>query len=67
MVDKIKEIINEKGLKQRYVAENAGMTEQQLSDILNGRKLLRAEHIMPLCNALGVKPEDVLGDPQRSD
>lgn len=52
--ENIKRIIRDKGLKQTFVAERAGMTDQQLSDILNKRKLLRVEHLEPLAKALGV-------------
>lgn len=53
-IENIKRIIKDKGLKQTFVAERAGMTDQQLSDILNKRKLLRVEHLEPLAKALGV-------------
>ena len=51
---RIKLIIVEKGLYQRFVAEKVGFTEQQFSDMLNGRKIIRAEHIPAIAKALGV-------------
>lgn len=47
-----------KGLKQSFVAEQAGLTSQSFSDILNNRKLLRVEHLPELADALGVEIED---------
>lgn len=46
--------IREKGLYQKYVAERSGFTEQQFSDMLNGRKLIRVEYLPNIAAALGV-------------
>lgn len=51
----IRNIISQKGMKQCVVAERAGFTKQELSNILNGHKLLRVEHIPRLAEALGVE------------
>ena len=49
IIDNIKRIISEKGMKQGVVAERAGFSKSEFSNILNGRrKLLRAEHILPI-------------------
>ena len=40
----IKSIMKQKGLIQKYVAERAGLSEQQFSDMLNGRKIIRVDH-----------------------
>lgn len=47
-------IINEKGLVKKGVAERAGMTAQALSDILMGRKVIRADMVPPLAAAVDV-------------
>lgn len=53
LIENIKRIIAEKGMKQRVVAERAGFTSQEFSNILNDRrKLLRAEHIPAIADAL---------------
>ena len=55
LIDNIKKIISEKGMKQGVVAERAGFSQSEFSNILNGRrKLLRAEHILPIAEALKV-------------
>lgn len=59
-IDNIRNLIKKKGLKQTFVAEQAGMTDQQLTDILRGRKLLRVEHLTPLARVLGVSVEDLI-------
>ena len=51
-IDNIRRLIRAKGLKQTFVAEQAGLTDQQLTDILNNRRLLRVEHLEPLARTL---------------
>lgn len=52
-------IISKKGLKQVHVAEKAGCTSQELCDMLNGRRLIKACDIPKLANALDVKVDDL--------
>lgn len=35
-------VIENKGLKQVYIAEKAGYSPQELNDMLNGRRLIKA-------------------------
>ena len=51
-------IIEERGLKQRAVAKRAGMSDQTLSDMLNGRRLIKAKDILALADALEVTPNE---------
>lgn len=55
----IRNCIKQKGLVQGYVAEKAGFSYQQFSDMLNGRKLLLAEYIPRIANALGVTANEI--------
>ena len=55
----IKNIISEKGLIQKVVAQRAGFTEQQLSDMLNGRKVIRVDYLPSLAKSLVVKISDI--------
>lgn len=59
-IDNIRRLIRTKGLKQTFVAEQAGLTDQQLTDILNNRRLLRVEHLEPLARTLGVTIETLI-------
>ena len=56
----IRKIITEKGLLQKSVAARAGYTEQQLSDMLNNRKIIKACDLLQLSEALGVEVSDLL-------
>lgn len=66
IIQNIKDLIESKGMKQVVVAERAGFTPQDFSNILNERrKLLRVEHIWPVAKALGVEPNDLLRLPKK--
>ena len=67
IIDNIKRLIDEKGMKQCVVAERAGFSKQEFSNLVNERrKLLRVEHILPIANALGVEPNDLYGVHRRN-
>ncbi|NBI61312.1 XRE family transcriptional regulator [Lachnospiraceae bacterium] len=58
----ISRIIKESGLKQKYVAQKAGFTAQELNDMLNGRRLMRAVDIANIIDALeGVDANTLFG------
>ena len=52
VANRVREIIKEKGLKQTAIAEKAGFTTQEFSDMLNGRRLMRAVDIASIISAL---------------
>ena len=55
----IQKIIVKKGLKNLYVAEKAGFTPQELSDMINGRRLIKACDVPRLATAPGVEAGDI--------
>jgi transcriptional regulator with XRE-family HTH domain len=59
VVSNIKRIINEKGLKQKFVAEKACFTEQEFSNLLSGRKRFDVTYVIPICKALDVNPNEL--------
>lgn len=60
IVANIKWLINSKGMKQGVVAERAGFTPQDFSNMLNERrKLIRAEHLPAIADALKVNVNDL--------
>jgi Plasmid maintenance system antidote protein len=52
-------IIEKKGFKQKAIAERMGITNQMLSDMLNGRKAIRPEDSLLLMNALGINASEL--------
>lgn len=60
IVENIKTIIIEKGLKQNFVAEQSGFSKQEFSDMLNDRrKLIRVEFIPNIAKSLNVEIYDL--------
>jgi len=57
----IQRIICEKGLLQKHVAERAGFAPQAFSEMLHGRKTLKAQYIPNIAKALNVTPNEVFG------
>lgn len=60
IVNNIKSLIVMKGMKQGAVAVRAGFTAQDFSNMLNDRrKLIRAEHLPAIADALNVEVKDL--------
>ena len=57
----IERIIFEKELKKQVVAKRIGMTPQQFSDLLNGRRQLKQSDIIPICETLEISPNELYG------
>ena len=55
----LKKILLEKGIKNVFLAEKAGLSQQELSDILNGRRLVKAYEIFIISEILGEKVDDI--------
>lgn len=48
--------LKRRGFKQAAIANMAGLTEQQLSDIVNKRRRMDANEMFSLCLAMGIEP-----------
>lgn len=59
LADGIRVLIIKNGLKNSYIAQKAGYTDQNLSDMLNGRKLIKACDIPRLAYALNVSSDEI--------
>lgn len=55
----VSRIIRQRGIKQMHVAKKAGYKEQELSDMLNGRKLIKVCDIPRLAKALDVDIDEI--------
>lgn len=71
VADNLSKIIKEKCLKQCVVAEKAGYSKQQFTDMLKGRKRIKETDILRLASALDVDVSALLkteaGDSKQSD
>ena len=57
----MKAIIKKIGYKNKFVAEKMGLTQRQLSDVLNGRKTIDYKIIMLFCEATNTQPNELFG------
>ncbi len=61
IINTIRTTINKKGLKQAYVAKKTGLTQQEFSNIMCGRKTFQVTYVKPVCEALGITPNELFG------
>ena len=54
VADNLRDYIDENGLKQTAIASRAGYTVQQFNDMLNGRRIMKANDIERIIEATGV-------------
>lgn len=55
--EKVRAYIEENGLKQKAVAEKAGISTVTFNAIMNGKRTLYADDLRAICLALNVSPE----------
>ena len=55
----IERIIKDKCFIQGAIAEKSGFTHQQFSDMLNGRKVIRADYLPKIAKAMCVSVQDI--------
>lgn len=61
VAENTKKLIKQKGLKQKYVANLAGIAEKKFSSMLNGNCTIREPDIVKIAEALDVTPNDLFG------
>ena len=59
--ENIRNIIAEKGLKNKAVAQRAGFSEKQFSALMNGRRTIKDVDVVAIANALDVTPNELFG------
>lgn len=55
--EKVRAYIDEQGLKQKTVAERAGIPNVTFNAIMNGKRTMYADDLKAICVALQVSPE----------
>ncbi len=61
VAENIAHIIAEKGLKQVHVSQKAGYSAHGLSDMLNGRKLIKVSDLVRIAAVLDVDANSLYG------
>lgn len=57
--NRLKEILDERGMKQNFVAEKAGITRQTFSNLVNNRFNPSLELAFKICNVLELSLDQV--------
>ena len=55
----VRQIISERGLKQKAVAAKAGYSEGKFNNMLTGRKVITDFDVINIANALNVTPNEL--------
>ena len=58
--ENIKRIIDERGLKQTYIARKVGLSANSMSSILAGKRHLRAEELVKIAAVLNVSVQSLV-------
>jgi len=61
-MNRIKEVLEEKGLKQTWLAEQLGKSYNMVNGYVQNRQQPRLEVLFEIAKILGVKPQDLLKD-----
>lgn len=59
-LDRLKEGIKKSGVKQCWIAEQAGISACCLSYMLSGRQRMTADVFMTICSLCGIDPFDAV-------
>lgn len=57
---RIKDCINEKGIKQYVIARKAGFSPKQFSAMMTGKRKIYADDIVLICAALNVPADEFI-------
>lgn len=57
MHERLRDYIDTVGISRKLVSENAGITESQLSLMLNGKRRISVDDFEILCKAMSVDPK----------
>ena len=59
--ERLKEILNERGMTQREIAEKAGITEASISRYIAFQRVPKVTHVLKIANALNCSCDYLLG------
>lgn len=59
-MNRIKEVLEEKGIKQTWLADKLGKSYNMVNGYVQNRQQPRLEVLFEIANILGVKPQELL-------
>lgn len=57
---KVAQYLKEQGIKQSWLAQKTGLTDNMISGILNGTRKMTADEFVRICKAIGKNPNDFM-------
>jgi transcriptional regulator with XRE-family HTH domain len=57
----IEKYLTTKGIKQSFLSEKTGISEQILSAMLNGKRTIKVDEYFKICEALGISLDYLRG------
>lgn len=61
--ERLKKIVEERGIKQSFLCEQTGMTPDAISRILNSNRKVTADEFLNICQVLNVDPRQFFRKP----
>lgn len=59
VAEKLSKVIQQSGMKQKFIAEKAGISEQALSAMLNGRQKIDVDTFFAIATLLRLTPDQI--------
>jgi len=59
VAEKLKKIIDERGIKYTFIAKKTGIPSNCLSRTLLGKRRLPADEMISICNVIGIDMKDI--------
>lgn len=59
VAEKLSKAIQQSGMKQKFIAEKAGISEQALSAMLNGRQKIDVDTFFAIATLLRLTPDQI--------
>jgi transcriptional regulator with XRE-family HTH domain len=57
--EKLREMIDERGLKQKFIAEKIGISETALSQMLNGKQKIDVDTFLAIATVMHMTPDEI--------
>lgn len=59
IAEKLNKAIEQRGIKQKFIAEKTGVSEQALSAMLNGKQKIDVETFFAIAGVLNMTPDQI--------
>lgn len=56
----VADYVRNMGIKQSWLAQKTGLTDNMISGILNGKRKMTADEFVRICKAIGKNPNDFM-------